>query len=88
MNIPYAIIEELQQSSIVFFYFFTNPDKESRKELNGVRICGIEELMPYANEALIIVAVKKSSQPSIIVMLHEKGFGQILSVDGPTLEER
>ena len=44
--------------------------------------------MPYANEALIIVAVKKSSQPSIIVMLHEKGFGQILSVDGPTLEER
>ncbi len=22
MNIPYAIIEELQQSSIVFFYFF------------------------------------------------------------------
>ncbi len=79
---------EVERLHPVFAYAVTNPDKESRKELNGVRICGIEELMPYANEALIIVAVKKSSQPSIIVMLHEKGFGQILSVDGPTLEER
>lgn len=81
------ISNEINRLNSIFAYAVTEQKEDSEKEINGIKVYEIRELLSYTEEALVVVAVNKTLQLPIITLLHELGFKQILYVNQSTLND-
>lgn len=60
---------------------------DGTKNINGIPVKEIDDLVQYKDYAVVLVAVKKDSQISIVNNLSQLGYKNVIVVDGMTLKD-
>lgn len=76
-----SILNKVLKIKQIYAFAVTEIHNSDSKEIMGIPVYEIKDLQEYKNEAVIIVAMKKSNQLPVLMLLKELGFNKVISVD-------
>ena len=80
--------KEVEVLHPIFAFAVTEEREGESGEIEGIKVYEIRDLVPYLEEAMVIVAVKsKLVQIEIVSLLKKLGCRNVMYIDKPTLED-
>ena len=75
------LLERFSDKSKIIGFAVTDLEDDTPKEIKGIPVFDIKDLRKDHVKAIVIVAMKKSTQLSVLELLKNYGFNSVISVD-------